>query len=69
MIEQVYFNEIVCVQLDFHAKECFVQRRVKEFFQNNILDAGHKAQQFSQKWIVVVHSMVAQNFVQVIETF
>ena len=40
-IETKKYN--VCVQLEFHAKEWFVQRRVKEFFQRNLLDAGHKA--------------------------
>ena len=38
----------VSVQLEFHVKKRFVQRRVKEFFGRNLLDAGHKAQQFFQ---------------------
>ena len=54
----------VYVQLEFHAKEWFVQRRVNEFFQRKILDAGHKAQQFFQLWILVVQSMVAQQVLE-----
>ena len=38
----------VCVQLEFYVKERFVQRLVKEFFERNLLDAGHNAQQFFQ---------------------
>ena len=38
----------VCVQLEFYVKELFVQRLVREFFERNLLDAGHKAQHLFQ---------------------